>query len=52
MRNNKSKVCLLFKKITFKIQNVLHEYDIDFSKHDIDTFINDTWHKYAGAMCI
>jgi hypothetical protein len=43
---------LLFKKITFKIQNVLHEYDIDFSKHDIDIFINDTWHKYAGAMCI
>jgi hypothetical protein len=25
---------------------------IDFSKHDIDIFINDTWHKHAGAMCI
>jgi hypothetical protein len=22
---------------------------IDFSKHDIGTFIKDTWQKYAGA---
>ena len=21
---------------------------IDFNKHDIDIFINDTWQKYAG----
>jgi hypothetical protein len=25
---------------------------IDFSKHDIDTFINDTWQKYAGVIRI
>jgi len=25
---------------------------IDFSKHDVDIFINDTWQKYAGAKCI
>ena len=22
---------------------------IDFSKHDVDIFINETWQKYAGA---
>ena len=21
---------------------------IDFNKHDVDIFINGTWHKYAG----
>ena len=25
---------------------------IDFSKHEIDIFINDTWQKYAGAIRI
>jgi hypothetical protein len=23
---------------------------IDFNKHDIDIFINDTWQKYAGDI--
>jgi hypothetical protein len=23
-------------------------YTIDFNKHNIDIFINDTWQKYAG----
>jgi hypothetical protein len=34
-----------FLKFTFKtyLMNA-----IDFNKHDIDIFINDTWQKYAG----
>jgi hypothetical protein len=25
-------------------------YTIDFNKHNIDIFINDTWQKYAGDL--
>ena len=38
---------LLFKKVTFKIQNM---NTIDFNKHDVDIFINDTWQKYTGNI--
>jgi hypothetical protein len=25
---------------------------IDFNKHDVDIFINDTWQKYAGNIVV
>jgi len=26
------------------------DYKIDFNKHDINIFINDTWEKYTGHI--